>query len=292
MEKGIIVKSLGGFYYVKCGSKIISCRAKGGFRNKKETPYVGDTVDIRIIPGDADEGYVEKIYPRKNKIIRPPVANLDRLLIVSSLYSPPPDTLFIDKLTLICEKNGIEPMICFNKSDLDDGEEIIKVYKKTGYRVYVTSVYENRGTEDLKEIIELGITAVAGFSGVGKSSLLNCLAKDFISETGSVSERLSRGKHTTRHVELFEIEPGKFIADTPGFSGLTVEQLKKEELPSLFPEFRPHLGGCRFNDCVHMEESECGVKNALSSGEISPSRYDSYRKFYEILNEINDWERK
>ena len=292
MEQGIIVKSLAGFYYVKCGGKIICCRAKGGFRNKKETPYVGDRVDIRLIPGEANEGYVEKIHPRKNKITRPPVANIDRLIIVSALTSPEPDTLFIDKLTVLCEKNGIEPVICFNKSDLTANRDIVAEYEKTGYRIFETSVYENIGIEALKEAACEGITAVAGFSGVGKSSLLNSMASEDLSRTGNISERLSRGKHTTRHVELFEIGNNKYIADTPGFSGLTVEELKKEELPYLFPEFVKHISECRFNDCVHMEESECGIKKAVSEGIISASRYASYREFYNILKDINDWERR
>ena len=292
MEQGIIVKSLGGFYYVKCGDKIISCRAKGGFRNSKETPYVGDRVDIRLIPGEAEEGYVEKIYPRKNKIIRPPVANIDRLLIVSSLSSPPPDTLFIDKLTVMCEKYGIEPLICFNKLDLADGDGIVGEYKKTPYRVFETSVYDDIGISGLKECIKPGITAVAGFSGVGKSSLLNSIASGFISQTGSVSKKLSRGKHTTRHVELFELEKDVYLADTPGFSGLLIEELKKEELPGLFPEFSKHTADCRFSDCVHIGEKECGIKKAAAEGIISPSRYASYREFYGVLKDINDWERK
>ncbi len=292
MIKGLIVKSLGGFYYVKCGDRIISCRAKGGFRNSKETPFVGDTVDLRIVSEEKNEGYVEKIYPRKNKIIRPPVSNIDRLIIVSSLSSPEPDTVFIDKMTIMCEKQGITPILCFNKSDLGGDSSIIEEYKKTGYQIIVTSAVTSEGTDEIKELVKEGITAVAGFSGVGKSSLLNTLTDTFLSETGSVSKKLSRGKHTTRHAELFPISENAFIADTPGFSSLSVEELRKEELSSLFKEFRPYLSECRFNDCLHLKEKDCAIKNAVENGDIPESRYESYKLFYDAIKDINDWERK
>ena len=285
MIKGLIIKSLGGFYYVKCGDRIISCRAKGGFRNSGETPFVGDTVDLRIVSEELSEGYVEKIYPRKNKIIRPPVSNIDRLIIVSSLASPEPDTVFIDKMLLMCEHNGITPVLCFSKSDLGGDTSLIESYRKIGYKVLVTSV-------EIKELIKEGITAVAGFSGVGKSSLLNKLYDKEISETGDVSKKLSRGKHTTRHAELFPIGENAWIADTPGFSNLSIETLKKEDLPGLFIEFRPHIENCRFNDCTHRKERDCGVKAALEAGEIPGFRYDNYNLFFDTVKDINDWERK
>ncbi len=293
MEKGLIVKSLGGFYYVKLADgRVISCRAKGGFRNSGETPFVGDTVDIRIVSEELLEGYVEKIYPRKNKIVRPPVANIDRLIIVSALKSPAPDTVFIDKMTVMCEHYGITPVLCFNKTDLKSGEKLAEQYKGTGYKIYLTSAGEGRGIDELKEIIGEGITAVAGFSGVGKSSILNKIKNEEISETGSVSKKLSRGKHTTRHTELFELKENCYIADTPGFSGLSIETLTKEELPSLFTEFKKYASECRFCDCVHMGEKDCGIKNAVAEGKIASSRYESYVNFYNVLKEINDWERK
>lgn len=292
MIKGLIVKSLGGFYYVKCGDEIISCRAKGGFRNTKETPFVGDTVDLRIVSEELKEGYVEKIYPRKNKIIRPPVSNIDRLIIVSSLSSPAPDTVFIDKMTAMCEHSGITPVLCFTKADLTDDLSICREYEKTGYKVIVTSMEEETVPEELKELMTDGITAVAGFSGVGKSTLLNRLTDSDISETGSVSKKLSRGKHTTRHAELFQIDENAYIADTPGFSSLNIEHLKKEELAGLFVEFTPFVSRCRFNDCLHLKEKDCKVKEAVEEGIIPSFRYESYKLFFDALKDINDWERK
>ncbi len=292
MIKGLIIKSLGGFYYVKCGERIISCRAKGGFRNSGETPFVGDTVDLRIVSEELSEGYVEKIYPRKNKIIRPPVSNIDRLLIVSSLSSPEPDTVFIDKMTAMCEHSGITPVLCFNKADLTDDYSIAEEYRKTGYKVIVTSVFENKGTEELKELVSEGITAVAGFSGVGKSSILNSVTNKELSETGSVSRKLSRGKHTTRHAELFPLSEKAYIADTPGFSSVNIEHLRKEELAELFIEFRPFISDCRFNDCLHLKERDCAVKKAVDEGKIPAFRYESYKLLYDSVKDINDWERK
>lgn len=292
MIKGLIIKSLGGFYYVKCGERIISCRAKGGFRNSGETPFVGDTVDLRIVSEELSEGYVEKIYPRKNKIIRPPVSNIDRLIIVSSLMSPEPDTVFIDKMLLMCEHSGITPVLCFSKSDLGGDMTLPESYRKIGYKVLITSIEKNEGTDEIKELVKEGITAVAGFSGVGKSTLLNRLLNKKISETGDVSRKLSRGKHTTRHAELFPIGENAWIADTPGFSNLSIETLKKEELAELFREFRPHIENCRFNDCTHRKERDCAVKAALESGEIPAFRYENYNLFYDSVKDINDWERK
>lgn len=293
MEKGLIIKSLGGFFYVKLtDGRIISCRAKGGFRNSGETPFVGDRVDIRIVSEELSEGYVEKIYPRKNKIVRPPVANIDRLIIVSALKAPAPDTVFIDKMTVMCEHYGITPIICFNKTDLKDGEKIASEYRSTGYSVYLTSASEGRGIDELRALIGEGITAVAGFSGVGKSSILNGIKDEKISETGSVSKKLSRGKHTTRHTELFELKENCYIADTPGFSGLSIESLTKEELPELFSEFVPYSKECKFCDCVHIGEKACGIKKAVEEGKIPSFRYESYVNFYNILKDINDWERK
>jgi len=292
MEKGLIIKLLGGFYYVKCGDRIISCRAKGGFRNTKETPFVGDTVDLRIVSEELSEGYVEKIYPRKNKIIRPPVSNIDRLIIVSSLVSPEPDTVFIDKMLIMCEHSKITPVLCFSKSDLGGDLSLASEYEKTGYKVIVTSIETGEGIESIRELTKEGITAVAGFSGVGKSSLLNSLFDKDLSETGSVSKKLSRGKHTTRHAELFPIGENAWIADTPGFSNLSIEIIKKEELSDLFIEFRPYAENCKFRDCMHIKERDCAVKEAAEEGEIPSFRYESYKLFYDTVKDINDWERK
>lgn len=290
MQEGLIVKGIGGFYYVKCGEKIYSCRARGKFRKDIKTPFVGDRVKIRLI--DSEEGYVEEIEPRKNGLIRPPIANIDRLIIVAALKDPDPDTHFIDKLLVICGFHGIEPVLCFNKVDLNGDLTIPEVYRSIGYPVQITSTKKNYGTEAFKNMMSNGITAVAGFSGVGKSSLLNAVDASFGLKTGQVSEKLQRGKHTTRHVELYELENGGYLADTPGFSNLDIDMVRAEELKNFYPEFAPYMGNCRFADCSHTKEKGCSVLAAEAEGKIASFRLESYRMFYEHLKEIKEWERK
>lgn len=290
MQEGLIVKGIGGFYYVKCGEKIYSCRARGKFRKDIKTPFVGDRVKIRLI--DGEEGYVEEIEPRKNCLIRPPIANIDRLIIVAALKDPDPDTHFIDKLLVICGFHGIEPVLCFNKVDLNGDLTIPEVYRSIGYPVQITSTKKNYGTEAFKNMMSDGITAVAGFSGVGKSSLLNAVDESFGLKTGQVSEKLQRGKHTTRHVELYELDNGGYLADTPGFSNLDIDMVRAEELKNFYPEFAPYMGRCRFADCSHTKEKGCSVLAAEAEGKIAAFRLESYRMFYEHLKEIKEWERK
>ena len=290
MQEGLIVKGIGGFYYVKCGEKIYSCRARGKFRKDIQTPFVGDRVKIRLI--DGEEGYVEEIEPRKNCLIRPPIANIDRLMIVAALKDPKPDTVFIDKLLVICAFCGIKPILCFNKVDLNNNLTIPEVYRSIGYPVQITSTKENHGVQELKAKVSDGITAVAGFSGVGKSSLLNMVDKSFGLKTGGVSEKLQRGKHTTRHVELYELESGGYLADTPGFSNLDIDMVRAEELPECYPEFALYAENCRFADCTHTKEKGCSVLAAEADGKIASFRLESYRMFYERLKEIKEWERK
>ena len=291
MINGIIIKGIGGFYYVKTDCGVYECRAKGSFRKENIIPYVGDYVEIRVVNDDAKEGYVEKIKERKNFLIRPPVANIDRMLIISAVSEPQPDSVFIDKMIAICEYNNIEPVLCFNKIDLKANMEIVSNYEKIGYQVIKTSVKEAIGLNDVRNVLIDGITTVAGFSGVGKSSLLS-IAVDKELETGSVSDKLLRGKHTTRHVELFEVEKGKFFADTPGFSSLDIDVIRKEELADLFIDFKDYKNNCRFNDCSHTKEIGCGIINAVKNGEIVKSRHDNYIEFYDKLKLINEWERK
>lgn len=289
MAEGIIVKGISGFYYVKCKNKIYTCKAKGSFRNKNNTPYVGDYVTIREI--DEDEGFIEEIRERKNFLIRPPVSNIDRMIIISSVLDPKPDTVFIDKMTAICEFNNIEPVLCFNKTDLTEDLSIISEYEKIGYKVLRTSVKEGIGLIDFRSLLVKGITAVAGFSGVGKSSLINTVVTEDV-KTGQISDKILRGKHTTRHVELFEVSVGKYFADTPGFSSLDIDMIRKEELDDLFVEFKPYLSECRFNNCSHTKERDCGVISAVKENKIAMSRYENYNMFYEKLKLINDWERE
>ena len=213
------------------------------------------------------------------------------MIIISAVADPVPDTVFIDKMLAICEFNNIEPVLCFNKIDLSFDSSIIDEYEKIGYKVIRTSVKKGIGLEEIKSLLSDGITSVAGFSGVGKSSLLS-YAIDKELETGSVSDKLARGKHTTRHVELFEVETGKFFADTPGFSGLEVDMIRKEELAECFIDFKPYNCNCRFKDCSHTSEIGCAVINAVKNGDISDSRHSNYKELYSKLKLINDWERK
>lgn len=290
MTEGIIVKGIGGFYYVKTKEDIYTCKAKGSFRKSNKIPYVGDYVNIRIVSDEKKEGFIEEIKTRKNFLIRPPVANIDRMIIISAIAEPSPDTVFIDKMIAICEYNNIEPVLCFNKIDLDADLSIVENYEKIGYKVIKTSVKDNIGLEQIKNMLTNGITSVAGFSGVGKSSLLSTAINKTL-ETGSVSDKILRGKHTTRHVELFEVSEGKYFADTPGFSSLDIDMIRKEELSSLFIEFYDYSDNCKFKDCSHTKELGCGVIEAVNSGNIIKSRHDNYVEFYEKLKLINDWER-
>ena len=289
---GLIIKILGGFYYVKTPDGIYTCRARGNFRKKSTTPLVGDYVKIRIVSDGEMEGYVEEVEQRKNSLIRPPIANIDRLIIVSASANPAPDTVFIDKMTAICEHNNIEPVLCFNKSDLKHDGKIAEEYKKTGYKVIITSTVDNTGLEELKEITKNGITAVAGFSGVGKSSLLNTVLKNEELETGSISERLLRGKHTTRHLELYPLENGGFLADTPGFSNLDINMIRASELADLFKEFSEYDGMCKYHDCTHRKEPGCAISQAANDNLIPAFRHENYIAFYNELDKIKEWERK
>jgi len=291
LTEGIIIKGIGGFYYVKTQESVYTCKAKGSFRKSSIIPYVGDKVEIRIVDEDKKEGFIEEIKERKNALIRPPVANIDRMIIISAVAEPEPDATFIDKMIAICEFNNIEPVLCFNKIDLKKNEEFIDNYKKIGYKVIKTSAKNNIGTDEVKDLLTDGITSVAGFSGVGKSSLLSFAVNKKL-ETGAVSDKLLRGKHTTRHVELFEIEEGKFFADTPGFSGLFIDMIRKEELADLFIDFKEYSNLCQFKDCTHTKEKGCAVIEAVKRGDIIKSRHDNYIEFYDKLKLINDWERK
>ncbi len=291
MTEGYIIKGIGGFYYVKTPHGIIECRARGNFRKKDITPTVGDYVEVSE---DGESlGYVVKIHDRKNHFIRPPISNVDTFVIVFSAKNPEPDFLFVDKLTVIASKNNAQVILCVNKSDLSDDDMIEKIrtiYKNTGYDIIVTSAKDNTGIEELKEKIKDKITAFCGFSGVGKSSILSLVTGEQL-ETGEVSEKLKRGKHTTRCVELIEYKDNSYLADTPGFSSLeiNVAGIKKEELEKYFPEMLPYISDCYFTGCSHRKEKGCAVKQALENGEISEERYNSFVEFYEKLSLIKDW---
>lgn len=284
--KGIIIKGIGGFYYVKTADgSVVECRARGIFRKNGIKPTVGDNVEI-------ENASVVKIYDRRSYLVRPSVANIDNLIIVIAAANPSPDLLLADKLTVAAEVSGINPIICVNKIDLADSSEIESIYRKAGYKVITLSATELVGANELAEMTRGRISAFAGLSGVGKSSILNLLSNEN-AETGEVS-RINRGKHTTRHVELFEIDTDTFILDTPGFSSLALSDIcdiKASELAGCYPEFADCADGCRFKGCSHINEPDCAVKRLVADGKAAESRYESYKELYEQLKQIKEWEK-
>ncbi len=286
-KNGIIVKGIGGFYYVKAADGLIyECKARGIFRKENIKPAIGDNVTIEIEKG---KGSITEIKARSTYLVRPPVSNIDNLLIVAAAKNPTPDLLLMDKMIVTAEAKGITPIICINKTDLSSGEDIIESYKNTGYKILAVSTYEECGIDELKNVLKGKITAFAGPSGVGKSSILNKIISE-TAETGEISEKIKRGKHTTRHVELFELENGGFIFDTPGFSSFELENISANELWRLFPEMHNTEGECRFKGCVHINEPDCAIKAKLAKNEISSSRYENYLAIYDILKARKDWE--
>ncbi|CDZ24401.1 putative ribosome biogenesis GTPase RsgA [[Clostridium] cellulosi] len=291
MIEGIIVKANSGFYYVKCDSGVIECRARGIFRKQKITPLVGDRVRISQT---GDSGTVEEILPRKNSMIRPPVANIDILFIIVSTVEPEPNMLVIDKMIAAAEQKGIEPAVIVTKNDLKDGSDIVATYNKAGIKSFFASGITGEGIEELKSLICGHIGAFTGNSGVGKSTLLNRIDPSLSLSTGEISKKLGRGRHTTRLVELFET-CGGYIADTPGFSSLDTfkfEPILKEDLQYVFREFEPYINKCRFTGCSHTKETGCAVLEALKNGEIAPSRHKSYCEMYEEAKNIKAWQLK
>lgn len=287
--KGIITKGIGGFYYVKASDGYIyECKARGVFRNEHITPVIGDEAEIEV---ENQKGFITKIYPRKNQLIRPSVSNIDLLVLVVAAAEPDPNEFLIDKMLVNAHINGIKPVICINKTDISDGERLMDIYLKSGYEVISVCAQENTGMDKLREIIKGKVSAFAGLSGVGKSSILRIITDNDL-ETGTVSEKIRRGKHTTRHTELFELKDGGFVLDTPGFSSLEITDIKADELWEHFPEMHECADGCRFRGCSHINEPGCVVKEKLEDGEISPTRYESYKELYSQLDKIKDWERK
>lgn len=289
--QGVIIKALSGFYYVKTESGTVECRARGRFRLDGSSPLVGDRVEISL---DANgKGRVDKLLPRKNFFIRPAVANIDLLIAVASEVNPVTDPFLIDRVTAFAEHLGCEVLICINKSDAARVSRLRDIYATSGYRVIETSAVTGEGVEELRGCIAGKVCAFSGNSGVGKSSLLNALEPGLGLETGVVSEKLGRGRHTTRHVEIFPAG-GAFVADTPGFASFDMEQLPpipKEELQFCFPEFGPYIGKCRFDDCAHLKEPGCAVREAMDEGKINASRHLSYARLYEISAKYKEWEK-
>lgn len=287
---GVILKGIGGFYYVETQDGIFECKARGIFRKEKIIPLVGDRVEISV--NENDNNSIDMIQTRNNYFNRPPIANVDNLVIVSSTCEPKPNTLIIDRLTAIAFHKGVKPIVVFTKSDLFDADEFAEIYKNTGIPTYVVSNRTGEGVEEIKMLLNDSISVFTGNSGVGKSSLLNVIAPEFSLETGEISQKLGRGRHTTRHVELFKVGNG-YIADTPGFSSLDFETndiIKKDELADCFPEFSEYLGQCKFTSCSHINDKGCRIKLAVDEGEIHPSRHQSYVSLYNEVKDIKDWQ--
>ncbi len=287
MIKGIIVKGIGGFYYVKAEDKnVYECKARGVFRKEKITPTIGDRVEIDV---KNNKGSIVRIEERTNCLVRPSVANIDTIFIVIAATSPEPNLFLIDKMLINAHINNIEPVICINKTDLTDREDISKIYSDIGYKVIKTSATENDDcVNSLMPYLKGKVTAFAGSSGVGKSSLLSKVT-DYALQTGSVSEKIGRGKHTTRHVELFAIDENTYVLDTPGFGSLETEDTTAEELSLYFPEMKNKSSMCRFRGCSHINEPDCAVKELLNSGEMVMSRYESYKEIYTQLKNKKQW---
>ena len=289
---GRIIRSLSGFYEVKTGDATVTCRARGSLRRTHEVPLTGDMVEITVEKG---KGMVEKILPRRNQFVRPAVANVDALVVFAANTNPVTEPFLIDRVAAIAGDQEVDVILCVNKCDLDPAEDLIRIYTRAGFRVIAASAETGEGVEDLRELIQGKLTAFTGNSGVGKSSILNRLCPELNLPTGEVSEKLGRGRHTTRHVELYDLGEGTYVADTPGFSSFDTDQMDvilKENLQYAFPDFRSHIGSCQFRDCTHRKEPGCAVTAALAAGEIEPTRYDSYLRLYEKASQIKEWELK
>ena len=272
-----IIKALSGFYYVQTEDGVVECRARGKFRKEGVSPLVGDLVRI------------------ERSFIRPAVANVDLLVLLASCAIPQTEPFLIDRVLAIAGQQGVEPLICVNKNDLEPGEGLAGIYRRAGFRVIVTSAETGEGIGELRAAISGKLSAFTGNSGVGKSSILNALCPELKLAVGEVSEKLGRGRHTTRHIELYCLGNGTFVADTPGFASFEVDMVDPiscENLQYAFREFRPYIGKCRFRDCAHLKEPGCAVLAAVEAGEIAPERHESYARLYALSAQVNDWEKK
>mgnify|MGYP001694488504 CR=1 FL=1 len=286
--RGKIIKGIAGFYYVQVQDKVYECKAKGIFRYKNEKPLVGDNVEIEVLNEQEATGTITRIEERNNSLIRPEVANIDQALIVFAAKSPAPNLNLLDRFLLMMQTQGIATVICFNKKDDADEKylaELADNYRGCGSRIFMTSTFTGEGIKEFGECLKNKTSVLAGPSGVGKSSIINRLFPEAGMEIGEISEKIKRGKHTTRHSELFSLGDGIYIMDTPGFTSMNLPELEKEDLRFYFPEFEPLEGSCRFNGCVHMNEPDCAVKAAVSDGKIHKMRYESYTTMYQELKE-------
>lgn len=286
---GKIIKGIAGFYYVNDGeNRVYQCRAKGIFRNRKIKPLVGDNVEFSVLDEEAGEGTIDEILPRKNALVRPAAANVDQALVLFALTQPAPNLNLLDRFLVMMSMEKIPVVICFNKADLGDEDmekEYRKIYENAGYEVRFISARDNQGIDEVRGFLRGRTTVLAGPSGVGKSSLTNLIQPEASMETGGISRKIERGKHTTRHSELFFVEKDTYMMDTPGFSSMYTPDIEPSELKEFFPEFAGYEDECRFLGCVHIGERICGVKEAVKEGKICTSRYENYRLIYEELKQ-------
>ena len=293
IRNGRIIKGIGGFYYVETEEQLYSCKARGVFRKKGITPLAGDLVEIRL--GEDGTGYVEEILPRKNFLTRPPVANIDQLIVVTSVCDPSPNTLLIDEAIAAAEDKEIEPVVVVSKTDLESGEWLRDIYEKAGIPFFAVSSVTDEGIEAVKSLLKGKVTAFTGNSGVGKSSLLNRIDPRLALETGEISQKLGRGRHTTRKVELLKLGNDTYVADTPGFSSISLEQcdlVRKENLQFCFREFEPYRNQCKFPSCSHTCEKGCAVLQAVQEGQIHLSRHTSYVAMYNEVKDFKEWKKR
>ena len=291
-QGGRIIRSLSGFYDVQLPEGVVTCRGRGILRKEQVTPLTGDLVEITLERG---KGMVETVLPRSNSFIRPAVANVDALVLFAANVNPVTEPFLIDRVAAIAGDQNVPCILCINKSDLDPAEQLQEIYRKAGFPVICTSAKTGQGIEELRQALKGKLTAFTGNSGVGKSSILNRLCPELTLATGEVSEKLGRGRHTTRHVELYCLGDDTYVMDTPGFSSFDTDQMDvilKENLQYSFPDFAPCLGRCQFADCTHRSEPGCAVRARVEAGQISASRYDSYLRLYEKSAQIKQWERK
>ena len=292
MCEGRIIRSLSGFYEVQTEHGTVTCRARGNLRRGAQIPLTGDLVTISVERG---KGMVEKIHPRRNSFVRPAVANIDALVVFAANANPITEPFLIDRVAAIAGDQEVPVYLCVNKCDLDPAQDLIRIYTHAGFPVIAASAETGEGIEQLRDLIKGKLVAFTGNSGVGKSSILNRLCPELQLPTGEVSEKLGRGRHTTRHVELYDLGTGTLVADTPGFSSFDTDQMDvmlKENLQYAFPDFGNYLGKCQFHDCSHRKEPGCAVTAGLAAGEIEPTRYDSYLRLYEKASQIKTWELK
>ncbi len=290
--KGRILRSLSGFYDVQTEAGIVTCRGRGSLRRGADIPLTGDMVEITVERG---KGMVEKILPRKNHFVRPAVANVDVLVIFAANVNPVTEPFLIDRVAAIAGDQEVPVVLCINKCDLDPAVDLSRIYRNAGFAVIQTSAETGEGVEALRQLLQGKLCAFTGNSGVGKSSILNRLCPALALATGEVSEKLGRGRHTTRHVQLYRLDGNTYVADTPGFSSFDTDQMEvilKENLQYAFPDFGAFVGKCQFHDCSHRREPGCAVRQALEAGAIEPTRYDSYLRLYEKSSQINTWELK